>query len=61
MKTMTVTKQSLLEDVKNHKMTVLVDTEVSRILRFDNHLDGMYWFDIVTWGRNLVITGDCGT
>lgn len=58
-------------DTAQHEMTVIRDDGLYRHLRFQrvttNEKTGkrerspFYWFDLVTWPDNLVITGDCGT
>lgn len=50
-----------LKDVQNHVMTVIRDDGVHRHLRFANSKCNSFWFDIITYPGELVITGDCGT
>jgi hypothetical protein len=54
------TEEVFLDDVKNHKMTILKDDGVYRHLRFKRPDSNTYWFDIVTFPQTLVITGDMG-
>lgn len=49
------------QDTANHGMTVALDQDLYRHLRFRGLGQSFYWFDIVTWPGNLVITGDMGT
>ncbi|MBP2208193.1 hypothetical protein JOJ86_005919 [Rhodococcus percolatus] len=44
--------------VENHEMTVVKDDGLYRHLRFKSPGSSIFWFDIVTWPSNLVITGD---
>ena len=45
-------------DTAHHQMTVLHDDGLYRHLRFRAPEHGAYWFDLITWPYNLVITGD---
>jgi hypothetical protein len=54
------TEERFLDDVKNHKMTILKDDGLYRHLRFKRPDSSTYWFDIVTFPQSLVITGDMG-
>ena len=50
-----------LGDVSEHTMKILRDDGLYRHIRFKRETSGTYWFDILTWSGNLMITGDCGT
>ena len=49
------------QDTANHGMKVALDQDLYRHLRFRAPGRSFYWFDVVTWPGNLVITGDMGT
>jgi hypothetical protein len=53
------TEETFLKDVKNHKMTVLMDNGVYRHLRFSSGSFNQQ-FDIVTYPWHLVYSGDMG-
>ena len=55
----TLTKSEFINDVKNHKMIVVMDSGVYRHIHFS---DGTFiqHFDIVTYPQYLVISGDMG-
>lgn len=48
-------------DVANHKITVIQNDGVNRVLRFSRPGSSAYYFDIVTWAGKLCISGDMGT
>lgn len=54
------TEERFLEDIKNHEMTILLDSGVYRHLRFKRKDTNCYYFDIVTYPNHLVISGDMG-
>lgn len=57
----TATKQLFLNDVRNHKLTILRDDGLYRHIRMaapGSYLEG---FDIITWPGYLCYTGDMGT
>lgn len=54
------TEEHFLEDIKNHEMTILLDSGVYRHLRFKTKNTNCYYFDIVTYPNHLVISGDMG-
>lgn len=54
------THERFLDDIKNHKMEILLDSGVHRHLKFTNNGSSIYRFDIVTWDGYLAITGDMG-
>ena len=56
-----VTEQSFLKDVREHRMTVLHDTGLYRHLRFQKPGTRIGQFDIVTWPGHLSFTGDMGS
>ena len=49
------------ENIAKHKMEVVLDVKEQRHLRFKNNESGYFWFEVVTWGNHLCITGDFGT
>lgn len=60
---MSLTVERFLQDVADHKMTVVMDNGVYRHLRFansDSKLAFNQWFDIVTWPGFLAYSGDMG-
>lgn len=54
-------KSSFLADTSNHEMTVRLDHNVYRHIRFKRPGDSCYWFELVTWPHHLCISGDMGT
>jgi hypothetical protein len=54
-------KAQFLNDVRRHVMTIIRDDGVNRHLRFAATKSSVYWFDVITYPGELVITGDCGT
>lgn len=54
-------KSSFLSDVEKHEMTVLLDHNVYRHIRFQRQGDSHFWFELVTWPNHLSIGGDMGT
>jgi hypothetical protein len=58
---MKITKDTFLEDVKDHKMEVVCDNQSVRLLKFRSPSTNCLWFEIVTWPGSLCITGDCGS
>ncbi len=57
------TEDRFLKDAGNHAMTVIRDDGVHRHLRFRKAppAGSEYWFDLITYPGELVITGDMGT
>lgn len=55
----TPTKESFLQDVKDHKLTVLHNDGLYRHLNFRGK-DFTYWFEIITYPDGLVMRGDMG-
>lgn len=49
------------KNIKKHKMTILKDDGLYRHLHFADPQDSHYWFDIVTYPHNLIISGDRNT
>jgi len=49
-----------LRDVAHHQMTIIREDEMYRHIRFKRPGENAYYFDLVTWPGNLVVTGDCG-
>ena len=56
-----VTEESFLRDVREHRMTVLHDSGVYRHVRFAKPGTSTMQFDIVTWPEYLSVSGDMGT
>lgn len=56
-----VTEKTFLDDVKNHKLTIICDKKNTRHIRLKNPETNYYWFDITTWHGHLCISGDMGT
>ena len=56
-----VTEESFLRDVREHRMTVLHDSGVYRHVRFAKPGTSTMQFDIVTWPGYLSVSGDMGT
>lgn len=50
-----------IADTINHELVILSDEGLYRHLRIHERGSSFYWFDVVTWPRHLVITGDMGT
>ncbi|MDV7244510.1 MULTISPECIES: hypothetical protein [Rhodococcus] len=44
--------------VEKHEMTVLKDDGLYRHIRFQTPGSSIFWFDLITWPHNLVVTGD---
>jgi hypothetical protein len=63
MKTYQCTEDQFLEDAGGHVMTVIRDDGIHRHLRFRKAppAGSEYWFDLITYPGELVITGDMGT
>ncbi|SEI45436.1 hypothetical protein SAMN04487917_101379 [Arthrobacter sp. yr096] len=53
--------QRFNSDIEDHEMTILLDQDVYRHLRFKKPGTGMYYFDIITSPWLLTIRGDMGT
>lgn len=49
------------EDVKDHRLEVVLDAGLHRHLKFRRPGTIVMWFDIVTWPGGLLIDGDMGT
>ncbi len=56
-----VTEESFLRDVREHRMTVLHDSGLYRHVRFAKPGTSVMQFDIVTWPGYLSFSGDMGT
>jgi hypothetical protein len=54
-------EDQFLKDVEHHQMKAIRDDGAHRHLRFASQKCSSYWFDIITYPGELVITGDCGT
>jgi hypothetical protein len=55
------THERFLKDVSGHVMTIVRDDGVHRHLRFKKPDASEYYFDIITWPGNLIISGDMST
>lgn len=55
------TEATFLHDIREHQMSILMDNDIYRHLRFRRQGDSSYWFDLITWPGRLCITGDMGT
>lgn len=55
------TRDSFLDDVKEHKMRIVKDDGLYRHIRFNKSNDSCHLFDLITWPYHLCITGDMGT
>jgi hypothetical protein len=55
-----LTKESFLEDVKDHKLTIIKDDGLYRHIRLKNPEDCNQYFEIITWPGHLAYTGDMG-
>ena len=53
-------KEDFLEDIKNHTMTILMDSSEYRHVVFSNNGSAVYKFSLITWPGYLCITGDMG-
>ena len=54
-------EEYFFKDIANHKMTVLLDNGIYRHLRFAKPNERSYWFEIITYPGELILTGDMGT
>jgi hypothetical protein len=54
-------KELFLQDVKDHELTIIINDGVNRHLRFSRKDNTTYYFDIITFAGNLLITGDMGS
>jgi hypothetical protein len=63
MKTYQCTEERFFQDAGSHAMTVIRDDENHRHIRFRKAppAGSEYWFDLITYPGELVITGDMGT
>lgn len=52
--------ERVVASTKKHQMAVLRDDGVYRHIRFKEPGTSIWWFDLVTWPGNLVVTGDIG-
>lgn len=53
-------KDRFLRNVKDHKLTVLLDNGIHRHLHFSNPEQFAYYFHLTTWPGYLCISGDMG-
>lgn len=56
-----LTREQFLEDVKDHRLTIIKDDGLYRHLRFKQPGTSNMFFDIVTWPGYLAYTGDMGS
>lgn len=56
-----LTEETFLEDVSSHQMTILLDTDTHRHIRFKKPGSTDQFFDLITWPGALCYTGDMGT
>lgn len=54
------TEAQFLKDVANHQMTIALNGDVYRHVRFKQPGTSNMWFDLVTWPEFLTISGDMG-
>jgi len=54
-------KSKFIEAVKNHSISILLDSGINRHLRFCNEGSKHRAFDLVTYADHLVVSGDVGT
>lgn len=57
----TLTKEYFLNDVKDHKLTIIKEDELYRHIRCSREESSTMFFDIITWPGNLAYTGDMGS
>lgn len=57
----TCTHERVLRDVAEHQLTIVRDDDVHRHIRLARPNSSDYYFDIITWPGNLIISGDMGT
>jgi len=57
---MKCTKERFLEDVKDHKITVVKDDDVHRDIVFKSPESSTYMFGLTTWPGYLCISGNMG-
>lgn len=55
------TEQRFLDDVAQHRMTILRDDSVNRHAQFKREGTRCYQFDLITWPGYLCYTGDMGS
>jgi hypothetical protein len=53
--------EGFLRDVANHEMTICLDTNLYRHLRFAQPQNSNMWFELMNWPGVLTIHGDMGT
>ena len=58
---MEITEESFLNDVKDHKLSVLLDNNMHRHIALARPGSSDMSFEIVTWPGSLCYTGDMGT
>ena len=56
-----LTKKCFLEDVMEHKTTILKDDGLYRHILLKNPINSYYYYEIITWPNALSITGDMGS
>lgn len=53
-------EEQFLKNIATHEMSILMEQNTYRHLRFKRPQSGIYWFDIVTWPGYLAYSGDMG-
>lgn len=56
-----LTEEKFLDDVKNHKMSIVCDNGINRNIIFKRPDSSTYYFQLTTWNNHLCISGDMGT
>lgn len=54
-------KERFLDDIKDHKLSIIKDNGIYRHIRMSIKDSGIYRYDIITFPYHLVVTGDMGT
>jgi hypothetical protein len=60
-KSIELTKEIFLRDIKNHECNILKDEGVYRHIHCRSPKTTSMWFDIITWPGYLAYTGDMGS
>ena len=54
-------KKRFLDDVKNHEIIIINNSDLHRHIRFKEPTTTNCYFDLITWPGHLCYTGDMGT